>query len=147
MILALSFSPVLLFPLELLFIAKLFAYLGFRRIQRKNLLDNPSRNEIFHYIRKSPGTDFTEISRNTGVSPNSLRYHLAVLKIMNKVTMLETTRNTRYFENSGVYPAMEQKVLKYLRNRPTRTLLTLIRNNPNLTRAQLKVALGISGAG
>jgi predicted transcriptional regulator len=66
---------------------------------------------------------------------------------MNKVTMLETSRNTRYFENSGLYSAMERKVLKYLHNTPTRTLLQLLMVNPDLTRVQIEIALGISGAG
>jgi len=145
--LVLFISPLLVFPIELVFFLKLFTYLGYRKIVKKNVLDNSSRSVIFHYIRESPGTDFTEISRETGVTPNSLRYHLAVLKLMNKVTMLETSRNTRYYENSGIYPEMEQKVLKYLHNKPTRTLLKLIKENPNLTRVQLESALGVSGAG
>ncbi|OPY38310.1 MAG: Helix-turn-helix domain protein [Methanoregula sp. PtaU1.Bin051] len=146
-ILAISASPFLLCPLELLFILKLLAALGFRRIRKTNVLDNLSRSRIFHYIQNSPGTDFTEISRETGVSPNSLRYHLAVLKQMNKVSMLETSRNTRYYENSGSYPPIEQKVLRYLHSKPTRTLLKLIKENPNLSRLQLEIALGVSGAG
>jgi predicted transcriptional regulator len=146
-ILALSSSSLLLFPVELLFLLKLFTYLGFRKIRKNNVLDNPSRSAIFHYIQESPGTDFTEISRETGVSENSLRYHIAVLKLMNKVTMLETTRNARYYENAGSYPEMEQKVLKYLHNKPTRALLRLIKENPNLTRVQLELAMEMSGAG
>lgn len=146
-ILALLVSPLLLFPVELLFTLKLYVYLGYRKIAKKNVLDNPSRSTIFHYIQGSPGTDFMEISVETGVSPNSLRYHLAVLKLTNKVTMLETSRNTRYYENSGSYPVMAQKVLKYLHNKPARTLLKLIKENPNLSRVQLEIALGVSGAG
>ena len=42
---------------------------------------------------------------------------------------------------------MEQKILKYLHNKPTRTLLQLIKENPHLTRVQLEIAIGISGAG
>ena len=145
--LALFISPFLVFPIELFFFLKLFAYLGYRKIAKKNVLDNPSRSVIFHYIRETPGTDFSEISRKTGVTSNSLRYHLAVLKLMNKVTMLETSRNTRYYENAGSYSVMEQKVLKYLHNRSTRSLLHLVKENPTFSRAQIEMAMGISGAG
>jgi predicted transcriptional regulator len=144
---ALAISPLLLFPVELLFFIKLFAYFGFRKVANKNVLENPSRNEVFHFIRETPGANFAEISLGTGVSRNSLRYHLAILKLTNKVTILGTSRNKRYFENSGRYPAMEQKVLKFLHNTPTRTLLQLLRKNPDLTRIQMEAALGISGAG
>lgn len=145
--LALFLSPLLVYPIELVFLLKVFGYLGYRRIAKRNVLDNPSRNTVYEYIRKSPGTDFSEISRGTGVPANSLRYHLAVLKFMNKVTLLQNSRNARYYENSGGYPVMEQKVLKYLHGEQTRLLLRLIRENPNLTRVQLEIAMGISGAG
>jgi predicted transcriptional regulator len=143
----LIFCPFLSFPAELILFFKMFAYLGYRKIAQKNVLDNQSRDSIYHFIQKTPGTDFSEISRETGVSRNTLRYHLAILKLMNKVTVLNTSRNTRYFENSGRYSAMEKKVLKYLHNKPTRILLQLLTENPGLTRVQLETAVGISGAG
>jgi len=144
---ALLIFPLLVFPIELFFTLKVYVYLGYRKIAKKNVLDNPSRNAIFSFIRETPGTDFSEISRETGVPQNSLRYHIAILKLTNKVTMLETSRNTRYFENSNLYSAMERKVLKYLHNTTTRTLLQLLMGNPDLTRVQIEIALGISGAG
>ncbi|MFA5332059.1 MAG: hypothetical protein WC342_06740 [Methanoregula sp.] len=114
-ILAISISQVLLFPAELLLMFKSYLYLGFRRIRRNNVLDNPSRDAIFHYIQSSPGTDFTEISKETGVTQNSLRYHLAVLRLMNKVTLLESSRNTRYYENSGSYSLLSDDGILVIR--------------------------------
>lgn len=140
-------APFLLWLIPLLFLLKLSLYLGFRKIKRGNVLDNPTRSIIYHYIRESPGADLTGISHETGISENSLRYHLTVLKLMNKVDILETTRNARYYENSGTYPLLEQKVLKHLRNRSTRALIRLVKENPGLSRVQLEAALGLSGAG
>lgn len=144
---ALMFCPLLVFPIEWFFLLKVFACLGYRKIAQKNVLENPTRNIVYSFIRKTPGTDLSEISRETKISQNTLRYHLAILKLTNKVTIIETSRNTRYFENSGRYSEMERKVLKYLHNRPTRILLQLLAANPNLTRGQLENAVGISGAG
>lgn len=145
--LALLVSPVLIFPVELFFLLKLFAYLGYRRISKRNVLSNQSRDTIYQFIKKTPGADFSEISQETGVNENTLRYHLAILKIMNKVTILDTSRNVRYFENSGSYSAWEQVVLKYLHNKTSRTLLHLLLANPELTRAEIETTIGISGAG
>ncbi len=145
--LALLISPLLIFPVELFFLLKLFTYLGYRKIAKKNVLENASRKSIYQFIKKTPGTDFSEISRKTGVNQNTLRYHLAILKLTNKVIMLETSRNTRYFENSCSYSGMEQVVLKYLHNKPTRELLQLLLENPDLTRGQIETTIGISGAG
>lgn len=139
--------PDLLTILEILIIVKLGLYLGYRKLQKKNVLENSSRSVIYHYIQESPGADFTEISRETGVHENSLRYHLTVLKLMNKVSVLETSRNTRYYENSEKYPPLEQKVIRYLRTDPTRRLLLMVKENPGLSRHELETALHISGAG
>lgn len=142
-----SNAPFLLWLLPLLFILKLCLYLGYRKIKKNNVLDTPPRSVIYHYIKESPGADFTEISRETGVKENSLRYHLAVLRLTNKVALLETSRNTRYYENSVSYPPMEQNVLKHLKNQQTRVLLGLVKENPGLSRLQLQMALGLSGSG
>lgn len=139
--------PTLLTLLEILIIVKLGLYLGYRIIKKKNVLENSSRSAIYHYIQESPGADFTEISRETGVHENSLRYHLTVLKLMNKVSLLETSRNTRYYENSDKFPPIEQKVIKYLRTDPTRRLLLMVKENPGLSRGELETALHLSGAG
>lgn len=144
---ALNNFPDLLTLLEILIIVKLGLYLGYRKLQKKNVLEHSSRSVIYHYIQESPGADFTEISRETGVHENSLRYHLTVLKLMNKVSALETSRNTRYYENSEKYPLIEQKVIRYLRTDPTRRLLLMVKENPGLTRGELETALHISGAG
>lgn len=144
---ALFLFPLFVYPIEVFFSLKLFAWLGFRKIAKKNVLANSARSTIFHYIRETPGTDFSEISRETGITQNSLRYHLAVLRLMNKITLLETSRNARYFENSDAYPVREQMILKYLHNRPTRALLNLVKEDPNRTRSDLATAIGISGAG
>jgi len=143
---ALNNFPNLLTILEILIIVKLGLYLGYRKLQKKNVLENSSRSVIYHYIQESPGADFTEISRETGVHENSLRYHLTVLKLMNKVSALETSRNTRYYENSEKYPVIEQKVIRYLRTDPARRLLLLLKENPRLSRHELETALHISGA-
>lgn len=144
---ALNNFPDLLTILEILIIVKLGLYLGYRKLQKKNVLENSSRSVIYHYIQESPGADFTEISRETGVHENSLRYHLTVLKVMNKVSVLETSRNTRYYENSEKYPPFEKKVIRYLRNDATRRLLLMVKENPGLSRHELETALHISGAG
>ena len=142
-----SFCPIFLFPLELICFFKLLLILGFHRLARITVLDNPTRMTVYCFIRNNPGTAFMDISRETCIRPGTLRYHLAVLALMNKITTLKTTRNTRYFENSGSYSPVEQKLLKYLNTDSARTILSLLLKNPALTRVQLEEAMGMSGAG
>ena len=143
----LSLSPLLLFPLELLFLLKMFAFLGFRRLRKTSVLDHPTRMFIFCVIQKNPGIGVMEISRKTGTQATTLRYHLSVLKLMNKVTVLETPGNTRYFENAGCYSRVEQKLIKHLKSPPNQVIFRLVMENPDLTRAHLESALEMSGPG
>ena len=143
----LSLSPLLLFPLELLFLLKMFAFLGFRRLAQKSVLENPTRMVVFCIIRENPGIGFMEISRKTGTKAGTLRYHLSILKLMNKVTVLETSGKNRYFENAGSYSVLEQKVIHYLKSPSNQMIFRLVMENPDLTRAHLESALKMSGPG
>jgi predicted transcriptional regulator len=143
----LSLSPFLLFPLELLFLLKMFAFLGFRRLRKKSVLDHPTRMFVFCIIRENPGIGFMEISWKTGTKAGTLRYHLSILKLMNKVTALETSGNARYFENAGCYSKVEQKLIKHLKSPPNQVIFRLVMENPDLSRGHLESALKMSGPG
>jgi predicted transcriptional regulator len=145
-ILALSISPVFLLPVELFFLLKLFAYLGYRKIAATNVLENKSRDSIYSCIRENPGIQFNALSRKTAVTPGTMKYHLTVLRFMNKIVFLETCGHIRYFENSGLYSLLEQKVLTFLRNEADRSILEYILSDPGLSRKDLERHLNISGS-
>lgn len=143
---AFSISPLVLFPVELLFFVKMVAFFGYRKITTHTVLDNDVRSSAFSCIRHNPGICFSNLSQKTEIRPGSLKYHLAILKRTNKITVLDAHGHTCYFENSGKYSAFEQKVLKSLRNESERAIFEHLISNPETTRSDLEKMLRISGA-
>lgn len=145
-VLAISISPLLLFPVELFFLLKVFACLGYKKIIRSNVLAHADRNAVYQCIRDNPGIFFKEISVQTQVKSGTLRYHLGILRITGKITQSSTQGHARYFENSGKFSIMEQKIIRFLRNDTERSIFTCLVKNPEITRKDLEIQLGISGA-
>jgi len=141
-----SISPLLVYPLELFFFVKMFAYLGYRKITTASVLTSAMRRKIFETIAASPGIYFNELARQTGVARSTLRYHIALLKMTGKITAAKSGSDTRYFENSGKFSGTEQKILALLHNGRDRLICEYLIQNPSTTRADLEKVLGISGA-
>jgi len=144
--LLLSACPLLVCPVELFFFLKLFTYLGYRKIAAATVLDSPSRALLYETVVKNPGVFFNELVRITAMKPTPVRYHLAILNLAGKITELETNGDRRYFENSGKFSVLEQKVLMSLRNAKERTIFQCLMENPAMTRKDLMEHLKISGA-
>lgn len=145
-VVALSVSPLLLYPLELFFFIKMFAYLGYRKITTASVLNDPTRSRIYNAITANPGIFFNELARQTGVARSTLRYHLALLKMTGKIAVSKTGSDVRYFENSGKFSGAEQKILATLHNDKERFICEYLLRNPATTRGDLEKVLGISGA-
>ncbi|MFA6361949.1 winged helix-turn-helix transcriptional regulator [Methanoregula sp.] len=145
-VVALSLSPLLLYPLELFFFIKMFAYLGYRKITAASVLTNATRSRIYETIVADPGIYFNELVRQTGVARSTLRYHIALLKMTGKITASKTGSDVRYFENSGKFSEAEQKILAFLHNDRERFICEYLIRNPATTRGDLEKVLGISGA-
>lgn len=144
-VLALALSPVLVFPVELIFALKLFACLGFRRIARNNILGNATRQAIYLCIARMPGIGIQALVRETLVSRGALSYHIALLKLQNKIVVQKNHGNIGYFENNGRYDGLEQKVISHLRNDTGRKILGTLAAYPARSRSDLEHLLSVSG--
>ncbi|MDO9326708.1 MAG: winged helix-turn-helix transcriptional regulator [Methanoregula sp.] len=141
-----SISPLLVVPLGLFFFLQGLAFLSYRKITTGNVLGSPVRTRIFAAIQANPGIYFNELSREIGLNRGSLRYHLALMRVTGKISTLVLEGDTRYFENSGKFSETEQRVLKFLRNEKERAIFLHLMDNPETTRGDLEMMLGISGA-
>jgi predicted transcriptional regulator len=144
--LALSVSSFIGFPVELFFFIKLYALLGYRKIAQGTILYNEARNRIYSCIRDNPGIYYNALVRMTGIKRGTLRYHLIMLKMAEKITVLDSPGNPRYFENSGIYSEPEKTVLKYLRNKTDGRILRLLMENSEVTRNEIGNDLGLSAS-
>jgi len=77
------------------------------KLTKDNILENTTRNEIYHYIKNNPGTHLREIRRQLKLKPNFAYYHLIRLekfefikkkKIQNKLAYFDSDINPRFYE-------------------------------------------------
>jgi predicted transcriptional regulator len=109
------------------------------------VLDQNTRNLIYHAITRNPGIDVSPLVRTTGINENTLRYHLVKLIESGRITYLIKPGVIRYFLNQGSFSLPEQILIHYLWSETPRNILSLLANSPGMTRQQISDALGISG--
>lgn len=145
LILALSFFPTLVFPIEFFFTVKLFIYLGYRKVSQNAIIYNQNRLNILEMVCANPGLNFPTLSRMTGINRGTLNYHLFVLQLKKKITLITCRGSVRYFENSGRYSDLEKILLGYMQNETSRQILYTLLISPNVSQSQIAEMLGVSG--
>lgn len=142
--LALSVSPLLVYPVELLFLLKIFGLFGYRMITSRSVLANGTRRRIFEMIQANPGIRFMEIAQATGVKAGSLRYHLGILRLSGKISSVSREGRPGYFENGNRFSELEKAILKHMKNRTSRKIFRLLMATREMSRAGIAEELGIS---
>jgi predicted transcriptional regulator len=143
--LALVFSPLLLFPVELLFFMKIFSVLGYRKAERNSILYNQNRQKIFQAIKSNPGIFFNDLCRITGINRGTLKYHVIILKLNRNISTLSTRGSDRYFENNGYYSDIERILLPHLREETPRKILEIVFEQPYISQKEIIQSVKISG--
>lgn len=123
----------------------LLSLFGFRRIRKKNVLENESRKAVFQAIADAPGMDAVALSRSLEMNINTLRYHLAKLLATDKITYLSRPGAVRYYRNQGMFSPFEQVFLYYLNAGTAGRIIGLVSETPGISRKDLAAILGISG--
>lgn len=140
-----AYAPILIFPVEIFFILKIFTYLGYRKITDRMVLDNRMRLEIFSNIQKNPGITAPDIAENLSLNLGTVRYHVAVLTMTKKISSLMNPGFTAYFENHDIHSVAEKKILWYMQNKTKSQIIQFIRQSPHSSRQGIASQLGISG--
>jgi predicted transcriptional regulator len=143
--LALSFCPVLVYPLDLLFFLKLLTFLGYRKVEQNAVSYNEKRQKIYDCIASHPGLNFNALERLTGIKEGTLKYHVMILGAKRKIVSFGTGRSIRYFENNGRYGEMEKKIFLHLQNPTTRRILEILASSPEVSRKDIAETVGIAG--
>jgi predicted transcriptional regulator len=143
--LALSFCPVLVYPVEIFFYLKLLAALGYRKVEQYAVSYNKNRQKIYEYITANPGVKFHALERLTGMKEGTLKYHLLVLGMKRRIVSFGTGRSVRYFENNGRYSEFEKKVFLHLQDPTTRRIIGILATSPEVSRKDIAETVGITG--
>ncbi|MHC1754962.1 MAG: winged helix-turn-helix transcriptional regulator [Methanosarcina sp.] len=135
----LSVIDTLLYPGRIIFVI-----LGFKLTEHLNILDNPSRNSIYTYIRANPGACFSEIVRNTGLNRGTIQYHIRILETQNKIEAYEDGGKIRYFQNNSMYGEKEKKFLVTFQKITNQRIISEILNGKCNTNLTLAREIGVS---
>lgn len=143
---ALSFFPLLLFPIEFIFLLKILCCLGYRKVSCDPVFRNKNRARIYTVIREHPGINFPALSRITRIKRPTTRYHLAVLSCHRKITGVHNHNTTCYFENNGQFSGFEKQMISQLENNIARTIVETLATCPGISRRNLVEKIGIAGS-
>jgi predicted transcriptional regulator len=135
-------SSLILSPFMLL---KIWFFLGFRRVERKNVLDHDERKNLYLNIEKHPGVDLTRLVEMLGLNKETARYHIKMLALNGKISGLIKQGIARYFPSREAISEYEKTVIHYLWIGTTKRILYILLDSPGLTRQAIAKNLGIAG--
>jgi predicted transcriptional regulator len=142
---ALSFCPLLVYPVEIFFLLRIMAALGYQMVEQDAVRWNRNRQKIYDCVAANPGIRFHALERLTGMKEGTLKYHLLILAMKRKVVSLGRGRSARYFENNGRYNEMEKKMFLYLQDPTTRKILEILATSPEVSRKEIAEIVGVAG--
>ncbi len=135
-------SALVLSPWMLL---KLWCFLGFRRVLRKNVLESDERRTLYESIMQNPGVDLSRLTEMLRLNKETARYHLKMLAANGKISGLIKQGIARYFPCRETISEFEKTVIHYLWIATTKRILLLLIESPGLTRQAIARELGIAG--
>jgi DNA-binding transcriptional ArsR family regulator len=118
---------------------------GYRRLSGKNILEHEKRQRIYSTILLNPGVDVPALASSTGINLHTLRYHISYLVRMGKITCIEQGGGHHFFENHGRYAHADQQQILFHNYPTTNSIITLVRENPGITRGGIADRLDLAG--
>jgi predicted transcriptional regulator len=140
----LAISPVLVFPVELIFALKIYTLLGIRRLTKRGILDHEHRRTIYEIIREKPGLHLSGIVHESGLNRGTIKYHLAVLEMTGKINRVSASGFSMYYKNHDSYTEMEKKILWHLKSDSRSRIMQHLLNSSSGTRHEIADTLGVS---
>jgi len=137
----LSIIDVILYFTKLIFVV-----LGFKIVDKRNILDNSDRSNIYMYIKTKPGAYIGEIVEKTGLVRGRVRHHINILEVQNKIEVHKDGGKIRYFENNSTYDEEERKIISALQNVTNQRIISEIQNGKCNTNSALAHEIGVSRA-
>lgn len=127
-------------------IRQIYMIAGFRILGDTNILEHPSRRDIYTYIKDNPGVYFSEIVENTELNRGTVQYHLQILETKNKIEAYEDSGKIRYFLNNTDYSKEEKRILVSLQNVTNQKIVSEILSEKCNTNIALAREFGVSRA-
>jgi predicted transcriptional regulator len=107
------------------------------------LLNQPTRLEIYNFVKSNPGVHFRGICDKLGLSVGVVQYHLSVLEHAGFITGYTDGQNKRYFEHSA-FTKTDVKLISLMRHETTAKILTTLSQNSSALHKDIARSLGVS---
>jgi len=117
---------------------------GYRRITVHNVLENETRKKVYGIICQNPGIDLTRLALLSECNERTLRYHIDQIVDKDYITIYNQGKSFHFFENHNAFSPKEQKILSYYSSGQTRKVLSLIHQQPGITRREIADHLGVA---
>jgi predicted transcriptional regulator len=96
------------------------------KLMKKDIIDNPTRNEIYKYIKQNPGRNINEIMKTHNLGSNLALWHLSALEKFQFVRS-KKIRNRCVFFKFDSDPKFDQ-LHYYLANDIVQSIIKLMKN-------------------
>ena len=96
------------------------------KLMKKDIIDNPTRNEIFKYIKQNPGRNINEIMKTHNLGSNLALWHLSVLEKFQFVRSKKISNRCVFFKFDSD-PKFDQ-LHYYMANDIVQSIIKLMRN-------------------
>jgi predicted transcriptional regulator len=106
-------------------------------------LDQPSRLQIYTYIKNNPGVHFRGICDGVGLSVGVVQYHLSVLEQAGLITAYADGQNKRYFETNA-FTEKGMQLISLMRHETTAKILTILAQEKTALHRDIASCLGVS---
>lgn len=140
----LVFPQLTAMPLETLISIKVIPYLAYKKIIRRNILDNSKRLQIYNFIEEHPGVYFRELVKRIGLNKGTAEYHVKMLETQNMIVSYKSKGKNRFFLNHSSYNEEDKRVIAALKNDVHRKVILEILNSQCITQKNLAKKIGVS---
>jgi len=113
----------------------------FTRLKKEEVLDHFVRGQVFGVIKTEPGTHFTEIRDNLGLSNGTLSYHLRTLEVAGFVRSERDGIYKRFFA-SDAQPGRDGEGIRL--STLQKLLIEFLRRNPESAQRDLALQAGVT---
>ena len=106
-------------------------------------LDQPTRLEIYNFVKSNPGVHFRGICDRLDLSVGVVQYHLSILEHAGFITVYTDGQNKRYFEHNA-FTKTEVKLISLMRHETTAKILTTLSQNSSALHKDIARSLDVS---
>lgn len=108
-----------------------------------SILDQPTRLEIYNFIKNNPGIHFRGICDRLSLSVGVVQYHLDVLERAGIITCQVDGQNKRFFEN-GAFAKADMTLISLVKHETTAKILKILLQNGSTFHKDIARDLGVS---